>query len=177
MLSVECIYLALLTNYMSRPDPKSIPAAAAASSRTADLLHSAAIHLLRRLRTADPASGLTAPRLSALSVIVFAGPLTVGQLADAEQVRPPTVSRLIKELEAEGLVEREQDAQDRRVQRVRATAKGRRLLDTGRRRRVARLAAELERLSPDEQRLLERAARLLEQLATPSEHRRRRPPL
>jgi DNA-binding MarR family transcriptional regulator len=142
--------------------------------RTADRLHSAAIHLLRRLRAEDPASGLSAPRLSALSVIVFAGPLTVSRLAEAEQVRPPTVSRLIKELEADGLIEREADAGDRRVQRVRATAKGRRLLDSGRRRRVARLAAEMERLSPAEQRLLERAARLLERLATPSEHARRR---
>jgi len=155
--------------------PGRSPATLSAETvHAADRLHSAAIHLLRRLRAEDPASGLSAPRLSALSVIVFGGPLTLGQLAEAEQVRPPTVSRLVKELEAEGLVEREQDEKDRRVQHVRATSKGRRLLDAGRRRRVARLAAELERLAPAERRLLASAARVLERLATPSGHARRR---
>ena len=52
-------------------------------------IHSAAIHLLRRLRREDAGSGLNAPRLSALSVIVFAGEVTLGELAAAEQVRPP----------------------------------------------------------------------------------------
>jgi hypothetical protein len=61
----------------------------------ADRLHSAAIHLLRRLRREDATSGLSAPRLSALSVIVFGGPLTLGELANAEQVRPPTMTRLV----------------------------------------------------------------------------------
>ncbi len=63
----------------------------------ADRLHSAAIHLLRRLRVEDERSGLTSPQLSALSVIVFGGPITVGNLARAEQVRPPTISRLLQE--------------------------------------------------------------------------------
>src|SRR5947209_19641778 len=85
----------------------------------ADRLHSAAIHLLRRLRREDDASGLPAPQLSALSVIVFGGgPITLGQLARAEQVRPPTISKLIVELEQQGLVEREADGADRRVVRV-----------------------------------------------------------
>jgi DNA-binding MarR family transcriptional regulator len=141
---------------------------------TADRLHSAAIHLLRRLRIDDPQSGLSPSRLSALSVVVFGGPLTISALAEAEQVRPPTISRLVKELEAEGVLRRESDPDDRRVQRVRATAKGRRLLEEGRQRRVARLAAELESLSGEERRVLAEAARLLERLATPSEHRRRR---
>ena len=72
----------------------------------ADRLHSAAIHLLRRLRSEDAASGLTAPRLSALSVLVFGGPRSIGDLAAAEQVRPPTISRLVRELERDGLVTR-----------------------------------------------------------------------
>src|SRR5229473_2111765 len=78
---------------------------------TADRLHSAAIHLLRRLRRQDDASGLTAPRLSALSVIVFSGPLTLGALATAEQVRPPTMTRLVAALEEAGLVVREPGAE------------------------------------------------------------------
>src|SRR5882672_7098612 len=97
----------------------------------ADRLHSAAIHLLRRLRREDDASGLPAPQLSALSVIVFGGPLTLGALAAAEQVRPPTITKLVATLEAAGLVEREVDPDDRRVARVRATARGSRLLQDG----------------------------------------------
>lgn len=141
---------------------------------TADRLHSAAIHLLRRLRTEDDRTGLSAPRLSALSVIVFGGPLPMTELARAEQVRPPTISRLVRELESEGLVERLTDADDRRVQLVRATARGRRLLDEGRRRRVETLARDLSRLSPADRRLLVRAAELLEGIALPSRHPRQR---
>ena len=136
----------------------------------ADRLHSAAIHLLRRLRSEDDASGLSAPRLSALSVIVFAGPITLGDLAAAEQVRAPTISRLVKELEQEGLVRRKPDRRDGRVQRVEATAKGRRLLDAGRRRRVARLAEDLRALPSEERRLVARAATVLERLSLPPEH-------
>ena len=88
----------------------------------ADRLHSAAIHLLRRLRREDDAGGLTAPRLSALSVIVFGGgPVTLGQLAAAEQVRPPTMTRLVNGLETEGLVVRQADPADGRVTYIKAT--------------------------------------------------------
>jgi DNA-binding MarR family transcriptional regulator len=130
----------------------------------ADRLHSAAIHLLRRLRVEDAAAGLTAPRLSALSVIVFRGPLTLSELAAAEQVRPPTITRLVQELEREGLVVRIPDPADRRITRVRATARGRRLLHAGRSRRVARLAADLAALPLADQRLLAAATERLEQL-------------
>lgn len=132
--------------------------------QTADRLHSAAIHLLRRLRTEDDVTGLSAPRLSALSVIVFAGPIGLGNLAAAEQVRPPSMSRLVKELEADGLVTLETDAADRRRRWIRATKKGQRLLEEGRNRRVARLAAQLARLPERERRLLARAASVLERL-------------
>src|SRR5438045_6018940 len=88
----------------------------------ADQLHSAAIHLLRRLRREDDASGLPAPQLSAMSVIVFGGPITLGALASAEQVRPPTITKLVALLEEQGLVERETDPADRRIVRVKATA-------------------------------------------------------
>ena len=141
----------------------------------ADRLHSAAIQLLRKLRREDSASGLSAPRLSAprlsaLSVIVFAGPVTMGELAAAEQVRPPTISRLVKDLERQGLVGRKTDPGDERVQRVSATAKGRRLLQEGRQRRVSKLAAGLARLSAKERRQLLRSAELLERLTLPEDH-------
>jgi len=140
---------------MSPRDSRQSPAAA--DLRTADRLHSAAIRLLRRLRTADAATGLSAPRLSALSVVVFRGPLTLTELAVAEQVRPPTITRLVQHLERDGLVERLPDPGDRRVTRVRATAAGRRLLTAGRERRVRRLADDLTRLGAADRRALTRA--------------------
>ncbi len=131
----------------------------------ADRLHSAAIHLLRRLRREDDASGLPAPQLSALSVIVFAGPITLGELARAEQVRPPTISKLIVELEAQGLVAREPDEADRRIVRVHATARGSKVLHDGRQRRVAALVASLGALSIRDGALLARALPVLERIA------------
>src|SRR5687768_14502969 len=104
--------------------------------QTADRLHSAAIHLLRLLREEDAASGVSAARLSALSVVVFAGPVTLGQLAAAEQVRPPTISGIAAGLERDGLVRRRPDTRDGRVQWIHATAKGRRVLARARRRRI-----------------------------------------
>jgi len=136
----------------------------------ANRLHSAAIHLLRRLRIEDAASGLSAPRLSALSVIVFAGPLSIGELATAEQVSAPTISRLVKDLEAQGLVTREITAADGRVHRVRATNEGRKLLEEGRKRRVSALRSDLAELSALEREVLSRAARLLERFALPAGH-------
>jgi len=130
----------------------------------ANRLHSAAIHLLRRVRAQDDTMGLTAPLASALSVIVFGGPLSLGALATAEQVRPPSITRIVRELEARGLVVREATRQDRRVQRVRATAKGRRVLEAGRARRVASLAAALAALPPAELATLEHAAAILERV-------------
>lgn len=144
------------------------------SVEVADRLHSAAIHLLRRLRSEDRATGLTGPRLSALSVIVFGGPLPLGDLARAEQVKPPTISRLVRELEAEGLVERIADPEDRRVQRIKATGKGKRLLEKGRGRRVERLAEELSGLDSEERKVLIRAAEILERISFPEGARPRR---
>jgi DNA-binding MarR family transcriptional regulator len=128
----------------------------------ADRLHSAAIHLLRRLRREDTKTGLSAPRLSALSVVVFGGPLTLGELAAAEQVRPPTMTRLVTALEDEGLVVREPDADDGRLTRIRATPRGRTLLFQGRARRVAALTAEVRALADAERAELERAVTVLQ---------------
>jgi DNA-binding MarR family transcriptional regulator len=112
----------------------------------ADQLHSTAIHLLRQLRKEDDASGLSAPRLSALSVVVFGGPLTLGDLARAEQVKPPTMTRIVTGLEKDGLVKRKGDARDKRLTQIAATPKGRKVLAAGRARRVERLARAVKRL-------------------------------
>ena len=134
------------------------------TSELADKLHSAAIHLLRRLRREDDASGLPAPQLSALSVIVFGGPITLGALAHAEQVRPPTITKVVGALEEAGLVAREVDPDDRRIVRVTSTPRGARLLQEGRRRRVAALAASLADLAADDRALLARAVPVLERV-------------
>jgi DNA-binding MarR family transcriptional regulator len=130
----------------------------------ADQLHSAAIHLLRQLRKEDDASGLSAPRLSALSVVVFGGPLTLGKLAAAEQVKPPTMTRIVTGLEKEGLVKRIGDPRDRRLTRIQATIKGQKVLTAGRARRVERLTAAVKDLRGGELAELTRGVHLLQRI-------------
>src|SRR5204862_3557768 len=127
-----------------------------------DHIHAAAIHALRHGRREDPATGVPPAQLSALAVLVFGGPRTLGELAAAEQVRPPTMTRIVQALEVGGLVRRERDADDRRVHRLHATANGRRVMQRGRERRVANLATLLDRLSLDEIARVREAAELVE---------------
>jgi DNA-binding MarR family transcriptional regulator len=128
----------------------------------ADRFHSAAIHALRHVRREDPATGLSAARLSALSVLVFGGPRTLGELAAAEQVRPATMTRIAQSLVEDDYASRATDPADGRVVRLSATAKGRRVMLEGRQRRVANLARLLERLSPQEVARVYEAAELVE---------------
>ena len=130
----------------------------------ADRLHSLSIHLLRRLRREDGPVGLSAPQLSALSVVVFGGPLSLGELAAAEQVRPPTMSRLVRQLEAAGLIQRAGDADDGRVVLFLPTDKGVRVLQEGRWRRVAALARQLDDLDAAEFQSMETAVAVLQRL-------------
>ncbi len=106
--------------------------------------------------------GLSGPAASALSVIVFGGPITLGALAAAEHVKPPTITRLVRDLEERGLVERTADPADGRIQHLRATRSGKRMLEEGRTRRVAVLTAALERLPVSELAALEAAVAILE---------------
>jgi len=127
----------------------------------ADRLHSAAIHLLRRVRKQDIATGEGPARLSALSVLVFGGPKTLGELAAAEQVKPPTMSRIVAGLARSRLIEITADPEDARCMQIRATAKGKTILHEGRERRIAYLAAHLEQLTPEELRSVAIAAEIL----------------
>ena len=128
----------------------------------ADRLHSAAIHLLRRLRVEDEALGISAPRLSALSVLVFAGPMRIGELARLEQVEPPTMTRLVDGLERDGYVTRSPDPDDARAVAVRATDTGREALLEGRRRRVEAFTTLLAALPQRELAQLARGVAALE---------------
>lgn len=124
-------------------------------------IHSAAIHLLRRLRREDAGSGLNAPRLSALSVLVFAGEVTLGDLAAAEQVRPPTMTRIVDALVELGLAEKRPNAHDRRSTFIRATVQGKALMLAGRDRRVRALARQLAELPGNDRHTLEKAIEIL----------------
>jgi DNA-binding MarR family transcriptional regulator len=137
---------------MSSTDPRDV----------ADRLHSAAIHLLRRVRKVDQASGLTAARLSALSVLVFGGPTSLGALARAEQVSAPTMSRLVRGLERDGLVVREAHERDGRSVLLTATDEGRRILVEGRERRISELVGLFDGLTADELATLASAAAIVE---------------
>src|ERR1700752_4330353 len=116
---------------------------------TADRLHSAAIHLLRRLRVGDRESGIGPAQLSALSVLVFGGPRSLGELAKAEQVRPPTMSRIVAGLERSKRGRRPPPEDARRV-RLEATPKGIKLMQTARARRIDLLAQTVARLPESE---------------------------
>lgn len=134
------------------------------ADQVAARLHSASIRLLRLLRREDDSSGLSAPRLSALSVLVFAGPQSLAELAAAEQVRPPTMSRIVDGLLEAGLVTRDVKPGDRRSVRIAATEEGKRLLEAGRERRVRALNSRLARLAESERRALTRGVEILEQV-------------
>jgi DNA-binding MarR family transcriptional regulator len=129
----------------------------------ADRLHSAAIHLLRHARKRDVRARIGPARLSALSVLVFGGPMALGQLAALEQVKAPTMSHIVAGLKSSGLVKIESDAKDGRRIRVTATAKGERLLQQARVRRIQLVAETLSGLSRAELEMLMGAAEVMEQ--------------
>ena len=130
----------------------------------ADGLHSAAIHLLRRVRQEDVATGEGPARLSALSVLVFGGPKTLGELAASEQVKPPTMSRIVAGLARGRLIEISADRSDARRLRISATPKGTRLLQQARQRRVEYLATRLAALSSSDLAKLADAVEILRQI-------------
>ncbi len=127
----------------------------------ADRLHSASIRLLRTVRVKDVATGIGPAQLSALSVLVFGGPMSLKRLAVAEQVRPPTMSRIVAGLERQRLARREVLHDDRREIRLHATTHGNKLLQQARKRRVALLAERVSRLTAAEIKQLEAAAEIM----------------
>ena len=137
------------------------------NTEVADRLHSAAIHLLRRAAEEDKTAGLSRARLSALSVVVFRGPLTLGELATAEGVRSATMTGIVNGLERDGLVRRRPHGRDKRSVNIEATGAGRRLLDRARARRIDHVVSKLDDLSDDELELLARAAELLDERFSP----------
>jgi DNA-binding MarR family transcriptional regulator len=132
----------------------------------ADRIHSAAIHVLRAIRRSDVESGMSAARLSLLSVLVFRGSTSMGELAEAEQVSLPTISRMVASLEHAGFVVREKSAGDQRVVYLTATRAGTEVLKQARVRRIQELARRLEQAGLEDLEALRRAADLLERLVS-----------
>lgn len=132
---------------------------------TADRIHSATIGFLRAMRRFDDVAGLSAPRLSILSVLYFAGPMSPGALAAREQVTPATMTRHIQGLEGEGLVERSKTSKDNRVVTLALTRAGRARFEAARKARLEALEAAVGDLTVEERADLDRAADLLAALA------------
>jgi DNA-binding MarR family transcriptional regulator len=128
-----------------------------------DRIHSASIHLLRRVREVDEAAmGLSPARASALSVLVFGGARSLTELAQEERVTAATMSKLVTALEREGLVRRYPDVNDARAIRIEATAKARRILRRGRDRRLDLLEELLHGASAVEVEAVRKAAAVIE---------------
>jgi DNA-binding MarR family transcriptional regulator len=138
-------------------DPSAAEVAMAARLRLS------ATRLARRLRQQSN-TGLTPTQLSALAAVDHHGPLTLGDLAQHEQIAPPTVTKVVAKLEADGFLTRQADPDDRRSTLVATTRSGRKLLDATRTRKDAWLAARIAALAPDEQARLEQALDVLDEL-------------
>lgn len=156
------MYLALLTislAYVTKQTPARATADLAAELRPVIL------RLGRRLRQMqDESVELTASQSSVMGVLLRRGDLTMGELALEEQVRPPTITRVVKGLEERGLLLRTPAPQDGRQSLVGLTSAGRDVLETNRRRRNEWLTERLSELDADERELLRRVLGVLEKM-------------
>ena len=143
---------------MGKSKPEMVP--------LADGLHSAAIHLLRLVRTEDRATGVGPAQLSALSVLVFGGSMSLRQLAAIEQVKPPTMVRIVQGLVERQLAASRADPSDARKLRISVTRRGRSLMLRARKRRVQALAGILARRSDGELRQLRKTVGILKSLTS-----------
>lgn len=137
------------------PDPQAV----------ADRIHSAAIHFLRALKGKDKMLGITPAQLSALSVLYFLGPLTISKLAEAEGVRMPTTSRLVKDMVRAGLVMRERAENDGRSSFISITPKGKALFERGRIARLMAITGAFRNLTEENLEIMDQAATLMENAA------------
>ncbi len=133
----------------------------------ADGLHSAAIHLLRQVRVEDRSSGIGPAQLSALSVLVFGGNMSLKRLAEIEQVKPPTMVRIVQGLVEQQLARTRADKQDGRKIDIAATARGRTLMTQARKRRVQALARALGAMPAEQREELQAAVAVLKKVRVP----------
>jgi DNA-binding MarR family transcriptional regulator len=146
-------------------DPAAtITTTTATTERDAARLQVTTTRLARRLRR-ESGAALTPSQLSVMSAIHRRGPVTLGALAECERVAPPTISRVVAKLEADGLVERVGDPEDRRVVRVSTTAAGEDLVSVSRQRKTEWLADRMAQLPARDRARISAALDALERLA------------
>jgi DNA-binding MarR family transcriptional regulator len=142
-----------------------MPVRMASSELTAALLRDAIARLNRRLRQTRPLGELTQSQFSALTSLDLAGALTPRELAEAERVQPPTMTRIVSRLEERGLVQRLPHPTDRRQVVLSTTESGRSVLAVNRRARDAWLGSQIEALSAEERETLRRAAQIVDRIS------------
>ena len=129
-------------------------------------LRPAVFRLARHLRQARAdAEELTPSQLSAMGVLLREGELQIGELAAYEQVKAPSMTRLVDHLEGRGLLRRTPSPKDKRAIVVGLTEQGTELLEANRQRRNEWLAVRLERLTEEERAILRTAIPVLQKMA------------
>ena len=132
--------------------------------QVASRLQVAAVRISRQVRKEEQGAGLSTPRLNALASLASTGPMSLTELAAAEHVRAPTMSRIVDALVRDGLVTRDPVPTNRRSVRIAATAEGRTLFEADRKRRLRALADRMQTLGDSERRALHRGIELLERI-------------
>jgi DNA-binding MarR family transcriptional regulator len=131
----------------------------------AQALRPSVMRLARRLRQMrDESVDLNSNQLSAMAVLLNSGDLLMGELAAAEKMQPPSMTRIVNGLEARGYVARRPHPDDRRQCLVTLSDEGRRILLANRRRRDEWLAVRIAQLAPADRQVLRQAIEILEKV-------------
>ncbi len=136
------------------------------TTELASVLRLAVLRAARRIRSQRVNTAVTLSQLSALATVGKCGPMSAGELAGIERVQPPSMTKILASLEAEGWVERTAHPDDRRQSIISITRSGRDLLDAETKARDTWLATRLADFSPDEIRILSEAAAVLDRLGS-----------
>ena len=133
-------------------------------SQLASRLRVSVARLARRLRQEGSREDATPSQLTTLATLYRDGPMTLGDLADAERVRPPSMTKIVTALVERGLVSRVPSTEDARCVRIEATAKGRAEHEEYQKRREAWLNHRLAELTSEERALLMEAVEILDRM-------------
>jgi DNA-binding MarR family transcriptional regulator len=134
-------------------------------SELASQLRPALLRLTRLVRNQRVDMSVTLTQLSAMATLEKNGPMSAGELANCERVQPPSMTKVLANLEQRGLVVREVHPTDRRQAIIAITPAGLELLDSERRSRNAWLSKRLSTLTAEERALLQRVVPVLDKLA------------
>jgi DNA-binding MarR family transcriptional regulator len=136
-----------------------------ASAELASLLRPSLLRLTRLIRNQRVDMSVTLTQIAAMGTLHKRGPMSAGELAACEKVQPPSMTKVLANLEERGLVRRDAHPTDRRQAIISVTDAGRELLDSERRSRDAWLSKQLAQLTSDERALLRDVVPILDKLA------------